>query len=150
MHGLSIDDPKLNFSSAHFIGEHDKCERIHGHNYRVKIELKGGLNDNFMVIDFNLAKERVKKLCDRMDHKILLPAKSQLLKLQEKGAQIEVKSRDKFFSFPKEDCELLPIRATTAEEIAKFLFDELRADLEQLKAVYVAESEGSTAFYLED
>jgi 6-pyruvoyltetrahydropterin/6-carboxytetrahydropterin synthase len=116
----------------------------------VKIELKGGLNDNFMVIDFNLAKERVKKLCDRMDHKILLPAKSQLLKLQEKGAQIEVKSRDKFFSFPKEDCELLPISATTAEEIAKFLFDELRADLEQLKAVYVAESEGSTAFYLED
>jgi 6-pyruvoyltetrahydropterin/6-carboxytetrahydropterin synthase len=150
MHGLSIEDPKLNFSSAHFIAEHDKCERIHGHNYRVKVELTGGLNDNYMVIDFNAAKERVKRLCHRLDHKILLPAESPLLKIQEKGLQIEVKSRDKFSSFPKEDCELLPIRATTAEEIAKFLFDELKVDLEQLKAVYLAESEGSTAFYLED
>ncbi len=149
MHGLSIDDPKLNFSSSHFIVNHDKCERLHGHNYQVKIRLTGELGKNFMVIDFKEAKDKVKILCDRLDHSILLPGDSQSLQIQEKDEQTEVRSSEKFYSFPKEDCVILPLPATTAEELAVYLFKELKKYLPQLEKVFVAESEGSTAFYSE-
>jgi 6-pyruvoyltetrahydropterin/6-carboxytetrahydropterin synthase len=150
MHGLVIDDSKLNFSSSHFIAEHDKCERLHGHNYQVKIEITGDLNEKFMVMDFKDAKDMVSALCDRLDHKILLPAHATSLKIREKGAQIEIETGNKFYSFPKEDCVLLPINATTAEELAGYLFKELKKELPQLKKVYVAESEGATAYYSEE
>jgi 6-pyruvoyltetrahydropterin/6-carboxytetrahydropterin synthase len=149
MHGLYIDDPKLNFSSSHFIVDHDKCERLHGHNYQVKIELVGKLGENFMVIDFKEAKDKINILCDSLDHRILLPGDSQSLQIQEKDEQIEVRGSEKFYSFPKGDCVILPIPATTAEELAVYLFNQLKKDLPQLDRVYVAESEGSTAFYSE-
>ena len=34
-YGVYVDDPKARFSAAHFLFEHDKCSRIHGHNYNV-------------------------------------------------------------------------------------------------------------------
>lgn len=150
MHGLLIEDSKLNFSSSHFIAEHNKCERLHGHNYRIKIELEGKLNEKFMVMDFKDAKDRVSAICDVLDHKILLPAHSPSLKIQEKRAQIEVKSAEKFYSFPKEDCVLLPIKATTAEELAGYVFKVMEKDIPTLSKVYVAESEGSAAYYSEE
>jgi 6-pyruvoyltetrahydropterin/6-carboxytetrahydropterin synthase len=149
MHGLFIDDPKLNFSSSHFIVDHDKCERLHGHNYQVKIELLGEPRENFMVIDFKVAKDKILEICDRLDHRILLPGSSPSLEIKNNGEQIEVRSPEKFYSFPKRDCVILPIPATTAEELAKQIFSELKKTLPELGKVYVAESEGSTAFYSE-
>lgn len=149
MHGLVIDDPRLHFSSSHFIVEHDKCERLHGHNYHVRVELSGVLDETHMVIDFKVAKDIIEDLCDRLDHKILLPADSASLEIIEKGSQLEVKSSDKFYSFPKEDCLLIPTHSTTAEELAGYIFKELKKDLQQLQKVYVAESEGSVAYYSE-
>jgi 6-pyruvoyltetrahydropterin/6-carboxytetrahydropterin synthase len=147
MQGLVIDDPKLNFSSSHFIAEHDKCERLHGHNYNVKVVLRGELNENSMVIDFREAKEKVLAICDMLDHKLLLPSNSPSLRITKRDDQIEVLSGDKFYSFPQVDCELLPIRATTAEELASYIFDEIHKSLPELSKVYVSESEGSVAFY---
>ncbi len=150
MHGLVIDDPRLHFSSSHFIVDHDKCERLHGHNYHVRVELSGELDETHMVVDFKVAKDMIEELCDRLDHKILLPAESASLEINEVGSQLEVKSSDKFYSFPIEDCLLIPTRATTAEELAGYVFKELQKDLPQLQKVYVAESEGSVAYYEED
>ncbi|RMF91431.1 MAG: 6-carboxytetrahydropterin synthase [Methanobacteriota archaeon] len=149
VHGLVIDDPKLNFSSSHFIVDHDKCERLHGHNYHVKIELEGALQEDSMVLDFKVAKDAARRLCDHLDHRILVPEKSPLLEIEEHGSQLEVKSRDKRYSFPREDCLLLPIPATTAEELAGHIYRELKKRLPQIKKVYVAESEGSVAYYSE-
>jgi 6-pyruvoyltetrahydropterin/6-carboxytetrahydropterin synthase len=150
MHGLVIDDPKLSFSSSHFIAEHDKCERLHGHNYRVKIELIGELGDDHMVQDFKEVKDTIKSLCDRLDHKILLPTQSPSLEIQDNGSQIDVQSLGKSYSFPKGDCEFLPIEASTAESLAKMVFMELKKDLPLLSRVFISESEGSIAFYSED
>ncbi|MEX2753109.1 MAG: 6-pyruvoyl tetrahydropterin synthase family protein, partial [Candidatus Freyarchaeota archaeon] len=35
---LKVERTDLNFSAAHFLIRHPKCERIHGHNYKVTIE----------------------------------------------------------------------------------------------------------------
>ncbi|MEE8359260.1 MAG: 6-carboxytetrahydropterin synthase [Candidatus Hydrothermarchaeales archaeon] len=150
MYGLVVDSPRMSFSSSHFIVEHEKCERIHGHNYRVKIELKGELDKNRMVMDFREIKDVIMEVIDRLDHKLLLPSKKGTMKLVEKEDQIEVTTATKFYSIPKEDYLLLPIKSTTAEDLSKYIFDELKKQIPLVTKVYVSETDGSTAFYEED
>jgi len=147
MHGLVIDDPKMNFSSSHFITEHDKCERLHGHNYRLKIELCGELDENFMIMDFNIVKKRIKQVCEILDHRVLLPLNSPIVKVSETEGQVEVSSKKKFYSIPSVDCVMLPIESTTAEQLAKYIFEELAKSLPSLEKVCVSESEGSAAYF---
>ncbi len=149
MHGLVIDDPRLGFSSSHFIVEHDKCERLHGHNYRVKVVIEGPVGKRGMIMDFKEAKEAVLRTCEKMDHRILIPENSTSLIISEKKGQIEVKSKDKYYLFPESDCLILPTKATTAEELSSYLYRELKKDLPDLKKLYISESEGSTAYYIE-
>ncbi len=56
------------FSAAHFIPGHLKCGEMHGHNYRVKAEIEGKVNEKTgMVVDFG----KVKEVLRRFDHQTL-------------------------------------------------------------------------------
>lgn len=63
------------FSAAHQLSKvHDghKCKNLHGHNYRIRIEIKckdDELDHRDMVLDFDDIKEVVKPLIDTLDHK---------------------------------------------------------------------------------
>ena len=62
------------FSSAHQLAKvHDghKCKRLHGHNYRLRVECKGNLDEKDMVVDFFDIKKVVKPLVDALDHRNL-------------------------------------------------------------------------------
>ena len=64
----------LVFCSGHFISyEGDKCERLHGHNYRAAIEVEGPLDENFYVFDFIALKNRTEGITDELDHRMMLP-----------------------------------------------------------------------------
>ena len=63
------------FSAAHLLPNHDgKCARLHGHNYKVGVQVHGkvkgltGESDEGMVMDFAEMDEKVKPLIDEMDH----------------------------------------------------------------------------------
>ena len=72
------------FASAHFIIGHDKCGRLHGHNYFIKVKVKGELNEQHMVLDYGILKEALRKLTKPFDHKVLIPTKTDGLDLEEK------------------------------------------------------------------
>ena len=116
--------------SGHFISyEGDKCERLHGHNYRTAVEVEGPLDENFYVFDFIALKQRTKLLTDELDHHMLLPTKNAVIHLHEEGRSVRVRYKDREWVFPREDCVLLPIENTTAELLARYLGQRLRADL---------------------
>jgi|Deesub1362A_J573_1020465.scaffolds.fasta_scaffold00351_27 6-pyruvoyltetrahydropterin/6-carboxytetrahydropterin synthase len=58
------------FSSAHFIPGHWKCGKVHGHNFRVEVEVEGELKDG-MVMDFYDLKKMLKEVLDEYDHRLL-------------------------------------------------------------------------------
>jgi len=50
---VRVTKDHLVFCSGHFISfEGDKCERLHGHNYRATVEIEGDLDENHYVFDF--------------------------------------------------------------------------------------------------
>ena len=58
------------FSSAHFLRNYEgKCERLHGHNYKVRVTVSAAeLNEQGLAIDFKKLKESVNKFIEKFDH----------------------------------------------------------------------------------
>lgn len=116
----------LVFSAGHFItfaGNH--CERIHGHNYRVAVEVEGPLDENHYVVDFLALRDLSKQITDRLDHRMLLPANSPYIRVTLEGTQAVARYEDRYWSFPANECVLLPIPNTTTELLARWIAGEL-------------------------
>ncbi len=59
------------FSAAHSIPGHKKCGKVHGHNFKVEVEVAGEVKENGMVMDFFDLKREVKEVIDKFDHTLL-------------------------------------------------------------------------------
>jgi 6-pyruvoyltetrahydropterin/6-carboxytetrahydropterin synthase len=123
---VRVTKEQLGFCSGHFISyEGDKCERLHGHNYRVAVEVEGPLDDNHYVFDFIALKRHVKALTDELDHRMMLPTRNRLIHVEPGPRNVAVRYRDREWSFPLDDCVLLAIENTTAELLARHLGERL-------------------------
>ena len=120
----------LVFCSGHFITYHgSECERLHGHNYRVAVEVDAGLDINHYVFDFIALKNLMRELTDELDHRMLVPTRSRLIAVEDRGGSVRLRFRENEWVFPREDCVLLPIENTTAELLAAYLAGRLRDEL---------------------
>src|SRR5438067_13764861 len=152
---VRVTKDHLIFCSGHFISyEGDRCERLHGHNYRTAVEIEGGLDENQYVFDFIALKHRTKAITDELDHRMMLATRNPHIAVEEGPQGISVRYRDRHWLFPRGDCVLLPIENTTAELLARYIAHRLLADLQRQHAyrpavlrVEVEESPGQSAVY---
>src|ERR1700740_2080033 len=92
---VRVTKDHLVFCSGHFISyEGDKCEKLHGHNYRATVEIEGGLDVNQYVFDFIALKHRTKAITDELDHHMLLATKNPLIHLEETAVSVRVRYRE--------------------------------------------------------
>jgi 6-pyruvoyltetrahydropterin/6-carboxytetrahydropterin synthase len=120
----------LVFCSGHFITyAGGQCERIHGHNYRTAVEMEDDLDENHYVFDFIALKDLTRAITDELDHRMLLPTRSTLIRLEEDGPNWRVHYRDRHWSFPRDECALVPVANTTAELLADYIASRLRQEL---------------------
>jgi 6-pyruvoyltetrahydropterin/6-carboxytetrahydropterin synthase len=152
---VHVTKDHLIFCSGHFISyEGDKCEKLHGHNYRAAVEIEGALDRNHYVFDFIALKQRTKAITDELDHHMLLATRNPLIQVEEGEKSVRVRYRDQEWLFPRDNCVLLPIENTTAEllarHVAQRLLTELRKHHEYTPAVLrveVEENVGQSATY---
>ena len=71
-------------------------------------------------------------ITDELDHRMLLPTRSRQIQLHEEGTNLRVTYRDRYWSFPREECALLPIANTTAELLADYIAGRLRQEMTAL------------------
>jgi dihydroneopterin triphosphate aldolase (PTPS-III) / 6-pyruvoyltetrahydropterin synthase len=155
--GFSIHVAKenLKFSSAHFIAYPGFREPLHGHNYQIGVRVEGRLGDTGYVLDFGLIKRLAKEIADRLDERTIIPALSDCLKIDQSDGQLLVEYENDRFVFPMSDVALLPIMHSSAEELAQFVWSELRAALHARDAladivsleISVAEGPGQAAIF---
>jgi 6-pyruvoyltetrahydropterin/6-carboxytetrahydropterin synthase len=134
---VSVTKDHLVFASAHFITfAGHRCEGLHGHNYRARVTVEGALHEeSWFVFDFVELKRIMKRLCDDIDHLVLLPTQSTRVIVAEQGDEVRVSvdGKEKYV-FPRQECALLPIPNTTVEMLAKLLATRLRAELDAVEA----------------
>src|SRR5687767_3394707 len=134
---VSVTKDYLVFASAHFITfAGHRCEGLHGHNYRARVTIEGDLNqESWFVFDFVELKRIMKRLCDEIDHLVLLPLKSDRVGVVEEGETVSVSLDGRpGYAFPRRDGALLPIPNTTVEMLAEVLTERVDGELEKLGA----------------
>jgi 6-pyruvoyltetrahydropterin/6-carboxytetrahydropterin synthase len=154
---VSVSKDYLVFASAHFITfAGHRCEGLHGHNYRAHATVEGALSpDNWFVFDFVELKRIMRRLCDQVDHLVLLPLESDRVKIAEDDGAVHVSVDGTLrYVFPRRDCALLPIPNTTVEMLARLLAERLRCQLQEMGAagltaieMEVEENFGQSAVY---
>jgi 6-pyruvoyltetrahydropterin/6-carboxytetrahydropterin synthase len=147
----------FNFASSHFMIFNDGTrEPLHGHNYRVQVKGNSLVLTSDMVLDFLDIKPIVRKICDSLDHKLLIPTLNTMLQISEVQNNIQIETPDKsFFSIPKSDVLLLPIENTSAERFAIYIAEQIQINIlasfkfqfEELE-VEVEETPGQSAIYI--
>jgi 6-pyruvoyltetrahydropterin/6-carboxytetrahydropterin synthase len=111
------------FSGAHRLRSlHGKCEKLHGHNWKVEVSVAAHrLNKKGIVIDFHLLKKKVEEVLKVLDHTYL------------------------------NDLPYFLNREPSSENIAKYVFDQLKGKVKEgsavLKEVTAWESETACASY---
>jgi 6-pyruvoyltetrahydropterin/6-carboxytetrahydropterin synthase len=64
---------EFRWEMGHRLPEHfDKCRNIHGHSYKMLIELEGEVQSTGMVMDYYDLKKLVKPLVENLDHAFLV------------------------------------------------------------------------------
>ena len=98
------------FAAGHALRNYrGKCENVHGHNYRAEVTLRGAeLNAIGLLVDFVELKRVVHAVLDRMDHQWLN-------------------------DFPPFD-----VLNPSAENMAKYIYDEVSAGLMAKEGIRVA------------
>ncbi len=113
------------FAAAHFLIDMGKCERLHGHNYMVTVEICGEPGDDDVIIDFHTISPVIKNVCDALDHRFILAEGETRYQIIISETEIEIKFPNKRFVFPREDCVILPVEATTVEKLSAYLADKI-------------------------
>ena len=124
---VRVTKDHLVFSAAHFITFNGNiCERLHGHNWRVAMEVAGPLDENSYVFDFIALRDATQRLANELEHRVLLPTQHQAIHVIADEREVTATFAERRWVFPREDCVLLPIANTTAELIARWLAYQLK------------------------
>jgi 6-pyruvoyltetrahydropterin/6-carboxytetrahydropterin synthase len=131
MFTIHLAKEPFKFSCSHFtILSPEKAERLHGHNYQLRVDIEVDHVDPKLgfAFDFNAVKPMIRSFCDELDERILIPTKSPFLKLIEAGETLDVRFGSKQYSFPLIDTLRLPLTNITTEELARFAWQRLAVD----------------------
>lgn len=129
---VRVTKDDLVFSAAHFISyDRETCERLHGHNYRVAVEVAGPLDAHHLVFDFIALRDATREITGGLDHHILLATGHPFIRVQPDEKEVTVTTPDARYVFPRNDCVLLGIENTTAERLAWWIAGRLRERIEQ-------------------
>jgi 6-pyruvoyltetrahydropterin/6-carboxytetrahydropterin synthase len=141
------------FSAAHFtLFSGGRAELLHGHNYRVRVELSGdGLDEEGLLVDLETFKKKLRAVCAGLDSRTLLPGESPRLDWGRDHGSIEVRCGERVYRFPEEDTLVLPLANTSMELLARMIWEDLAAGLAGTRvdalAVSVEESAGQRCWY---
>ena len=99
------------FAAGHALRNyHGKCENVHGHNFRVQVTLCGAELDSMgLLVDFVQVKKLIGGVVEKLDHRYL------------------------------NDVAPFDVENPSAENMAKYFYDQLSAGLEQTAPVTVGQ-----------
>jgi 6-pyruvoyltetrahydropterin/6-carboxytetrahydropterin synthase len=150
---VRVSNDSLVFSAAHFITfAGGICEELHGHDFRVAVEVEGPLDENRYVVDFVALQAAIQKIVIGLDHRLLLPTEHPRIRVTVDEEEVEARFEDRRWVLPRGDCVLLPIANTTSELLAQQIGIRLRGELRaegriepEIVRVEVSESSGRSA-----
>ncbi len=114
----------IGFSASHILPEHDKCGRLHGHNYAVHARIEGEETEEGFVLDFLPLKKGLRKIADELDHRMLLA--KDLGSWEDDSEEVEIELNGKRYVFPREDVKFIDAEHTTTEQLSRYVMERVQ------------------------
>jgi 6-pyruvoyltetrahydropterin/6-carboxytetrahydropterin synthase len=150
---LTLAKQDFKFAAAHFtlLGG-GVAEPLHGHNYRVRVEIAGdALDGDGLLVEAAPVKQAIRALCAELDDRVLVPARSPRLTVTATDDAIDVAYGARRYRFPAVEVVLLPLVNSSIELLAEHLWRRLAPALAgshaSFLAVAVEEAEGQRAVF---
>jgi len=150
---LRLAKGDFKFSAAHFtLFSATEAEPLHGHNYRVQVEVGGDeLDELGLLIETGILKRRIRELLAGLDDRVLLAERSPLLDLAVEDGAVDCRYADRAYRFPEREVVMLPLVNVTMELLARMLWRQLAQDLAPGVATHLAveieETDGQSCRY---
>ena len=121
-YSIKLCEQRFSFASSHFlIFDGGERESLHGHNYSLAVNGSGQQLSSGMLFDFTKLAPIIDRICQRLDHLVLLPANNQYMTINDVDTNYSLQlASGEFFTIPKSDILILPISNTSAEQLAEY------------------------------
>ena len=129
---LSISKEDIKFSSGHMtIFDSKNREMVHGHNFQVSCEISGVVDDNGMVVNYQMIKSLLRDKVNEWDEKFLIASKSKYLKYNIDDGYLSVYfNNELILKMLENEAVLLPVTNITGEELSRLLTQYMSEKLE--------------------
>ena len=161
MFSIRLAKQDFKFSVAHFtIFGAETAEPLHGHNYRLALEVEGASVDDLgLLADCDRLKRAARAACAALDDRMLVPEASAHLAIGKSGgrhggngpATVAVGFGEREYRFPEGEVLLLPLANVTMELLARWAWERIakvaRGGLVQTLTVEIEETPGQMCRY---
>ncbi len=141
------------FAAAHFtLFEDGPAELLHGHNYRVAVDLEGERLDSVgLLVDIASVKRCIRSACARLDERTLVPEHSDRVQLERRAGQVELRFEGRSYVLPADDVLPLPLSNVSMELLARLLWQQIVESLRDTRVdtlrVILHETSGQSCSY---
>ena len=158
---LRLAKEDFKFSVAHFtIFGPKSAEPLHGHNYRLAVEVEGEtLEELGLLADCARLKRAARAACAALDDRLLLPEASPHLAIGRSGGKqagkgggtVAVRFAEREYRFPEAEVLFLPLANVTMELLARWAWERIarvaRGGAVQTLTVEIEETPGQLCRY---
>ena len=137
MHRLHVvTDPDRLYFAHMTVYPNGRKERLHGHNFRVFLDLDL-LDGSFAkMVDLDVARDALEAICKAWKERLLLATQNRFFELvRDDGAELEFRLCGARYVVPREEAVLVPIENASVEGLAEHIAQLLRPHLAPLGAL---------------
>ncbi|MEM3637197.1 MAG: 6-carboxytetrahydropterin synthase [Conexivisphaerales archaeon] len=136
---LFIEDDSLHFEYGHCLPRSKNCSVVHGHSSRISAELFGEVGKDGMIVDFGEAKDVMKSVLKKFDHKFIVGKRYAAVRGNRCHISFDGPNGHIEVDIPLAQAILLEGEATSeniAAEIAKEMLEKMPEQVKAVKAFF--------------
>jgi len=127
---ISLYKDNMKFSAAHFtIFSATQRERLHGHNFNVRVDFDVVVHEDGMISDYAFYKRMIEKMCRQWNEYTLMPKNSKYLKIEKKEIDdndlYQITFNKQSMYLPVDEVLILDCENITVEELSRIMAENL-------------------------
>lgn len=109
-----------------FLPYESPCVNLHGHNWKIEVEIESFSLNNGMILDYKI----IGKIVKRLDHKLIVPKEAVSKKVD---MWVYIDMNGKHLEVPEDEVVIIPFENVTSERMAQYIAKKIMDEIMDTK-----------------